>query len=94
VLEILDELGASFGLPLPAFDVAEQDHPPVGQHGQRVAEGVDLLRVKLGCGSLVEVEIAKRGVERPVYDGPDGFVLQDVLGSVEVIDWRQLALGE
>ena len=93
-LEIPEEFGPALGLSLPALDVAEQDDPPVSQHGKGVAQGVDLFRVELGGRALVEVEIAKSGVERPVQDGLDGLVLQDILRSVEVVDRCQVALLE
>jgi hypothetical protein len=55
---------------------------------------VDLFRVQLRRRTLVEVEVPERGIQRPVQDGTRRLILQDVLGPVQVVDGRELALAE
>ena len=62
--------------------------------------GSVVQRAKIASGSscagraLVEVEVAQGRVEGAVEDRLDRLVLQDVLGAVQVVDRRQLALGQ
>ena len=93
-LEVLEERGAGLGLPLPALDLAQHDDAALGHHGERRAEREDRLGVELPGRALVEVEVAQGGVEGAVHDGLDGLVLQDVLGTVQVVDRGQLALRQ
>ena len=65
----------------------------VGHHGQRGAEGEDSLGVELPGRALIEVEVAQSGLQGESEDRLDGLVLQDVLGSVQVVDRRELSLG-
>jgi hypothetical protein len=93
-LEVREERGASLGLPLPALDLAQHDDAALGHHGERRTEREDRLRIELAGRALVEVEVAQGGVEGAIHDGLNGLVLQDVLGTMEVVDRGQLALRE
>ena len=93
-LEVLEEGRPGLGLPLPALDVAQHDDPAIRHHGKSGAEHEDRLRVELSGRALIEVEVAQRGIERPVEDPLDRLVLEDLLGAVEIVDGRQLPLGQ
>jgi hypothetical protein len=93
-LEILEEGGAGLRLALPALDLAQHDGPARGHHGQRGAEGEDGLGVELPGRALIEVEVAQSGLQGETEDRLDGLVLEDVLGSVQVVDRREISLGQ
>ena len=91
VLEIRLECNLDLCLPLEGLDLAKKYHPPLAHHRQGIEQRMKLLRIKLGGGSLIVIEVAEGWIECAVKNRVDRLVLEHVFRAGEIINGGDLA---
>jgi hypothetical protein len=82
------------GVLLQLVDLTHHHHPPVGKHRRCAEQHVERFRIELAATPLLEVEVARRRVDRRLHDLPDTHSLQEVVLPEKVVHGVERTLLE